>query len=153
MSKNSRRKQSKKNSQSSTNSSFIIVLITVLVIGGFIFLVGGGGSAKSSNSDNGNSANSSVVSTVDGKQIIEVTVSGGYSPGTISAKAGVPSVLRMKSDGAYGCERAFNIPKLGISEVLPESGNTDFDLGAQAKGAKVKGTCRMGMYTFVINFS
>ena len=88
------------------------------------------------------------------QQIVEVTAgSGGYSPKKIEAKAGIPTILVMKSDGAYGCERAFNIPDLDISEILPENGQTEFDLGTQAKGTKLLGVCSMGMYYFQIFFN
>ena len=88
------------------------------------------------------------------QQIIEVTAkSGGYSPRKIDAKAGVPTILIMKSEGAYGCERAFYIPDLKIGELLPENGQTKFDLGTQAKGTKLVGVCGMGMYYFQISFN
>jgi len=88
------------------------------------------------------------------QQIIEVTAaSGGYSPRKIEAKAGVPTILVLKSEGAYGCERAFNIPDLNISEILPENGQTEFDLGTQTKGTKLLGVCSMGMYYFQIFFN
>ena len=88
------------------------------------------------------------------QQIVEVTASsGGYSPRKIEAKAGIPIILIMKSEGAYGCERAFNIPDLNISEILPENGQTEFDLGTQAKGTKLLGVCSMGMYYFQIFFN
>ncbi|MHB1334946.1 MAG: cupredoxin domain-containing protein [Candidatus Humimicrobiaceae bacterium] len=103
------------------------------------------------NTDNSSSA-SSTISSGD-KQIIEVTASRGYSPKNITAKAGVPTILVMKSEGAYGCERAFNIPDLNISKILPENGQTEFDLGTQAKGTKLVGVCSMGMYYFQIIFN
>ncbi|OFW51796.1 MAG: hypothetical protein A2163_03085 [Actinobacteria bacterium RBG_13_35_12] len=85
---------------------------------------------------------------------MEVTAGGGgYSPRKIEAKAGVPTILVMKSEGAYGCERAFNIPDLNIGEILPENGQTQFDLGTQAKGTKLLGVCSMGMYYFQIFFN
>jgi len=88
------------------------------------------------------------------KQIVEVTAnSRGYSPKKIEAKAGIPTILIIKSEGAYGCERAFNIPDLNISEILPENGQTEFDLGTQAKGTKLLGVCSMGMYYFQIFFN
>lgn len=87
------------------------------------------------------------------QQIIEVTASGGYSPRKIEAKADIPTILVMKSEGAYGCERAFNIPDLKISEILPENGQTQFDLGTQAKGTELLGVCSMGMYYFKIFFN
>jgi hypothetical protein len=88
------------------------------------------------------------------QQIIEVTAtSGGYRPKKIEAKAGIPTILVMKSEGAYGCERAFNIPDLNVSEILPENGRTEFDLGTQIKGTKLVGVCSMGMYYFQIVFN
>ena len=89
----------------------------------------------------------------ENQQIIEVIASGGYSPRKIEAKAGVPTILVMKSEGAYGCERAFNIPDLKISVILPENGQTQFDLGTHAKGTKLLGVCSMGMYYFQIFFN
>jgi hypothetical protein len=97
---------------------------------------------------------SSQTTNQDTKQVITVTAkSGGYLPRKIEAKAGVPTILVMKSDGAYGCERAFNIPDLNISKILPENGQTEFDLGTQAKGTKLVGVCSMGMYYFQIIFN
>ena len=92
-------------------------------------------------------------------QTIEVTAkSGGYSPRKIEAKAGVPTILIMTSEGAFGCERAFNIvdanaKKVLLSEILPENGQTKFDLGTQAKGTELYGVCSMGMYYFQMVFS
>src|SRR5680860_568475 len=83
------------------------------------------------------------------QQIIEVMAkTGGYSPGKIEAKSEVPTVLIMKSDGAYGCERSFNVydpstKKVLLSEILPENGQTKFDLGTQSKGTQLYGVCSM----------
>jgi hypothetical protein len=101
----------------------------------------------------GTTETTTQAANTENQQIIEVTASGGYSPRKIDAKADVPTILIMKSEGAYGCERAFNIPALKISEILPENGQTQFDLGIQAKGTKLLGVCSMGMYSFQIFFN
>ena len=105
-----------------------------------------------SNTSQQESSSASLVDT-SGKQILEVSVKGGYAPKVINAKAGTPTILRMESNGALGCERAFSIPKLNISKVLPTNGNTDIDLGSVKAGTKLLGTCSMGMYTMTINFN
>ena len=93
------------------------------------------------------------------QQRIEVIAqTGGYLPRQIEAKAGVPTILVMKSEGAYGCERAFNIfdpatKTVLASEILSENGQTEFDLGIRAKGAELFGVCSMGMYYFQILFN
>lgn len=140
-----------KNIQETTtiNGTGILIGIAVIVVIGFVFLIGSG----NNNSADVKGASSNVVSTSGDKQIIEVTVSGGYSPRTINAKAGVPTIIRMKSDGAYGCERAFRIPSLGISKTLPASGNTDIEITSQNAGTSLRGSCSMGMYSFVVNFN
>ncbi len=127
----------------------LLIGIAVIVMIGFVFLVGSG----NNRSADVKGASSNVVSTSGDKQIIEVTVSGGYSPRTINAKAGVPTIIRMKSDGVYGCERAFRILSLGISKTLPASGNTDIEITSQNAGTSLRGSCSMGMYSFVINFN
>jgi len=93
------------------------------------------------------------------QQIIEVIAkTGGYSPRKIEAKAGVPTTLVMISEGAYGCERAFNIfdpntKTVLASQTLPENGQTEFDLGILAEGSQLVGVCSMGMYYFQILFN
>lgn len=131
------------------NGTGILIGVAVIVVIGFVFLIGSG----NNNSAGVKGASSNVVSTSGDKQIIEVIVQGGYSPRTINAKAGVPTIIRMKSDGAYGCERAFRIPSLGISKNLPSSGNTDIEITSQKAGISLRGSCSMGMYSFVINFN
>lgn len=118
----------------------IIIGICVLVL-----LIGGNGGKPSS-------LGASTVAA-DGSQLIEVTVQGGYSPTRINAKADTATTLRMKSMNTYGCERAFTIPKLGISKMLPSSGDTDFNIPVQSAGTTLIGSCSMGMYTFSIYFN
>lgn len=132
-----------------------ILAAMLITISAMIFLLNSCKSIAAPGLNNQNpdiSADSNIETSGD-EQIIEVTASGGYSPRTINARAGIPTILRMKSDGAYGCERSFRIPKLGIQEMLPTDGNTDFDLGIQDKGTTLVGVCSMGMYSFKIIFN
>lgn len=94
-----------------------------------------------------------IIKEEDGKQIITIQARGAYSPRTVSAKAGKPTILRMKTSNSYGCERAFSIPKMGILKSLPPTGETDIDLGVPEPGSKVFGTCSMGMYTVTLSFN
>jgi hypothetical protein len=110
----------------------------------------------SAGGNNSTSATGTIVDTTntEGQQIIEVIAgSGGYSPSKIEARSGVPTILIMKSEDAYGCERAFNLPDLNTGAILPENGETQFDLGIQVKGTELLGVCSMGMYYFQIYFS
>jgi plastocyanin domain-containing protein len=130
------------------NTAMIFLGIAMLCVIGLLVVIN---SLSANNAPQ--TATTDVVSMVDGKQIVEVTVRGGYFPDSINAKAGVPTILRMKSAGTYGCERALRIPNLNISKTLPATGNTDIVINAQSAGTTIKGTCSMGMYNFAINFN
>lgn len=87
----------------------------------------------------------------DGKQVIEIKARGGYSPKTSIAKAGLPTILRVNTNGTFDCSSALRIPSLNISQSLPISGITDIELSNSSVGI-LRGTCGMGMYSFEINF-
>ena len=87
-----------------------------------------------------------------GKQLIEVAVKEGYNPRAVEARAGVPVVLKMKTDGTYDCSATFMIPDLGMRAQLPSSGVTDIEIPAQKAGTNLVGTCGMGMYSLEIKF-
>jgi len=133
-------------------SVLLFGIIAIAAVSFILFqVISGGGGATTASGDTG--GDSSVVSVVDGRQVIVVTARGSYSPRIVSAKGGIPTTLRMRTDNSYGCERAFSIPKMKISRSLPATGDTDIDLGTPEKGQKVFGTCSMGMYTVTINFN
>ncbi len=127
--------------------TFTILVLIFAAFSVFIF-----SSCKNVPVTDNKTVDSGAVVISGDQQIIEVIARGGYSPRKINVKAGIPTILIMKSDRAYGCERAFRIPKLGISQILPENGNTEFDLGSQDAGTKLTGVCSMGMYYFEIFF-
>ena len=89
----------------------------------------------------------------DGSQSLAVLASNGYYPLSTTAKAGVPSVLRVYTNNTYDCSRAFLLPQGRLRKLLAPSGVTEIAIPAQEKGATLFGTCAMGMYTFTITFN
>ena len=94
----------------------------------------------------------SVYQEGDTQVIHVISTSGGYYPQNITAKANTKTILRMESKNSYGCERSFRIPELNVTEILPQQGISEFELGTPQKGETILGTCSMGMYTFMIKF-
>lgn len=88
---------------------------------------------------------------VDGTQIITINAKGGYQPNNSIAKAGVPTVIRFKTNGTFDCSASVRIPSMNINKVLPQSGQTDIDIGTPKIGL-LQGMCGMGMYPFQIDF-
>ena len=118
-----------------------------------IFFASNAGKNNSSNTANNiNDTKVAPVQIVDGKQIIEVGVRGGYNPRDVVAKAGVPTILRMKTSGTFDCSSSFVIASLGVQKMLPATGVTDIEIPAQNSGSSIHGTCGMGMYSLNINF-
>lgn len=101
-----------------------------------------------SSKDTGNANN---VTVTDDKQVVELKAKGGYKPELSIGKAGMPTTLRVNTNGTFDCSSSIRIPSLGISQNLPNSGSTDIDLGMQKEGT-LEGTCGMGMYPFRIKF-
>ena len=93
------------------------------------------------------------VTVADGKQVIEVTAKGGYAPRLTSAKADMPTTLRMKTDGTFDCSSGVTIPSLGYRHILPSTGLTEIEVPAQKAGTTLDGVCVMGMYHFAVNFN
>lgn len=92
----------------------------------------------------------SNVSVVDGKQIIDLRAKGGYTPKVTVAKAGMPTILRVSTNGTFDCSSAIRISSLRVSQTLPMNGTTDIALGTLESGV-IQGNCSMGMYPFQIN--
>ena len=125
-------------------STGISIVIAGALIGGAILYTG----VRSSGTTDAPANN---VSVVDGKQIVEVSVKGGYRPQKSLAKAGVPTTLRFATNSTYDCSGAVRIPSLGYSTFLPATGKTDVALGTPQAGI-LRGMCAMGMYVFEIDF-
>ncbi len=100
-----------------------------------------------------NAARSVVATLVGDKQIVEVNVKEGYQPREIIAKADVPVLLKMKTQGVFDCTSVFSIPSLGERAQLPSTGETVIEIPAQKAGGSVRGVCGMGMYSLVITFT
>lgn len=93
------------------------------------------------------------VSIVDGKQIVEIKAKGGYTPRVTTAKAGMPTTIKVETIGTFDCSSALVIPDIGYRNFLPPSGVTEIEVPAQETGARMQGLCSMGMYSFTINFN
>lgn len=125
---------------------FIVITVVLVLSAGFIFIRN-----HSSSTPLVNTANAANVTVIDGQQIITINAKGGYSPATTIAQAGLPTTLRVATNGTFDCSSAMRIPSLNIKQSLPSSGTTDISLGTPT-ASNVNGTCSMGMYNFNLTF-
>jgi hypothetical protein len=87
---------------------------------------------------------------VNGVQVLKIdATSGGYSPSSVGAKAGVPTRVVFHTDNTASCIVYTVFPSLGGQVLLPPSGDTEVDLGVLTAG-EVPISCSMGMYTATI---
>lgn len=121
------------------------VILALIFIGGAIIFA-----------RNGNKTDTAVpqnnVSIIDGKQIIEIDAKGGYSPSITVAKANIPTVIKVKTQGTFDCSSAIVIQSIGYRANLPPSGETLIDVPPQEAGSTLRGMCAMGMYNFSVKF-
>lgn len=126
-------------------SIFVSVAFSVLLVGGAFWLV-------SLNPDAVNDGVESAVSISDGKQVIDISAKGGYSPRLVTAKAGMPTILRVSTNGTFDCSASLVIPKLSYQKFLQPSGKEDIIIAPEQAQGTLQGLCSMGMYNFQIKF-
>ena len=121
------------------------LIIAVVLIGGAVLLVNSG------NFSNSEAVPANNVTIVDGKQVVDLQARGGYTPQKSTAKAGMPTTLKITTKGTFDCSSSIRIASLNVSKALPPSGVTEIDLGTPQAGI-LRGSCGMGMYPFDIDF-
>ncbi len=89
----------------------------------------------------------STATVTGGVQDVTITVkSNGYTMSANTIKRGIPVRLTLTTDNTQGCIRAFTIPDLGISKVLPVTGTETIEF-TPARAGSLAFSCSMGMYT------
>lgn len=126
-----------------TKSVLISVCVSALLVMGAFWLATGSSGGKTG---------SSSASIVDGKQFIDITAKGGYSPHIVTAKAGIPTTLRVKTNGTFDCSASLVIPKLSYQRFLQSSGTEEITISREQAQGTIQGLCSMGMYNFQIQF-
>ena len=128
----------------------IIIVVGLIIFLGIIF----GWDSKIKN-NTGLEENNLIqnVEIKNGIQYISVNAGGGYSPKISFAKAGIPTKLIMKTNGIYDCSASLVIRSINFQKILPQTGETEINLGIPKAGELLQGVCGMGMYGFVINFN
>jgi len=127
-------------------STIISTIIAVALIGGaYVFSTGALSSDQVGSTEN--------VTIENGKQIITITVNGGYQPRLTDAKAGIPSVIRMVTTNTFSCAMGLKIPSLGFGQYLPPASTTDIPIPVEKAVKTIKGVCSMGMYKFQVRFN
>lgn len=126
-------------------SLFVSVAVSGLLIGGALWFV-------SVQSRSGEVGGVQTAVIIDGVQVIDISAKGGYFPRRVVAKAGVPALLRVKTNGTFDCSASLVIPNLSYQKFLPPSGTEEIALSAEQARGTLQGLCSMGMYNFQIQF-
>ena len=124
-----------------TKPILISIVASVLLIGGAFWLA-----TKSSGGSSG------TATIVDGIQYVDISAKGGYSPRIVTAKAGIPTVLRVKTSGTFDCSASLVIPKLSYQKFLQPSGTEEISIPSEKAQGTMQGLCSMAMYNFQIRF-
>lgn len=123
----------------------IIITFSLVITLGILFL----GSSKPNNESDINGQN---IEIKDGVQYVTINAKGGYFPRTSIAKGGIPTKLIVKTNGTYDCSAALVVRSAQFQKILPQTGETEIDIGIPKVGEPLTGVCSMGMYNFQVNF-
>ena len=135
-------------SKSTIKSTLILILLLTPIIGfGYLF-----SQVKSLSKNPQKDPVIQAVEIKDNLQIINLTAKGGYFPNNVTAKAGIPSELNIKTQNTFDCSSALYIPALNFNEILKPNGITKIQIPAQESGKTITGSCSMRMYSFAITF-
>jgi plastocyanin domain-containing protein len=75
-----------------------------------------------------------VAATTSGGQEIEILVRGGYEPGVVRVKRGVPTRLVFDRQETSSCSEEVVIPELGIRRFLPSFQKTPIEFTPRKAG-------------------
>lgn len=132
------------------NKTASVIITLSLVVGlGIVFMSG----SKSKTPDTTSGQAVQNVEVRDGVQYVTIDAKAGYSPKVSTAKAGIPTKLIVKTNGTYDCSASLAIHSIGFQKILPQTGDTEIDIGTPKAGDPLQGVCGMGMYNFLVNFS
>lgn len=95
-------------------------------------------------------AGASATISGDVQEINIAVRSSGYTPQSIILKKGIKTRLTLTTNNTGGCARAFTIPSLRLSKILPETGTETLEFTPTKTGPLVF-ACSMGMYTGTFN--
>ncbi|MCR4280901.1 MAG: cupredoxin domain-containing protein [Candidatus Kaiserbacteria bacterium] len=123
-------------------SILVSICVSLLLIFGAFWFAGRQGGVDSTD----------AVSIVGGKQLIDISAKGGYSPRVVIAKAGMPTVLRVATRGTFDCSASLVIPKLSYQKFLSPTGTEEIPISPEQAQGTMQGLCSMGMYNFQIKF-
>ncbi|WP_026416277.1 sulfite exporter TauE/SafE family protein [Actinomadura oligospora] len=124
-----------------------LVAVALVAVAGWTLLSGLrlGGWLPDGGSEATAAASARFVSTdASGTQLITVyALDAGYRPAALTARAGVHTVLVLRTNGTHGHTRAFTIPSRNQDVVLPVTGDTRVDLGVPKPG-RLRYVCASG---------
>lgn len=129
-----------------------LILMAVLTINGGIALTGSVFTLQNfvlAATTDISKLDTNAAAVTNGVQEVEIYVSNnGYTPNNITLKKGVKTRITLRTNNTYGCSRAFTIPALNISKVLPMTGTEVVEFTPMKKGS-LAFSCSMGMYNGV----
>lgn len=120
-------------------TALIIISIGLFVSIGFIFTSGTNSTQQ--------------VEIKNGVQYVTINAKAGFTPRVSEVKSGIPTKLIVNTNDTFDCSSTLVIQSLNYRKILPQTGETEIDLGIQEAGKTIQGLCGMGMYNFQIKFN
>lgn len=91
-------------------------------------------------------ADAKLAEEVNGVQVVEIIVDGGYQPRTVQLKAGVPAKLVFNRKDPSSCLEEVLFPDFGVAQMLTLGKKTEITIDP-SKAGEYKYTCGMQMFS------
>ncbi len=91
-------------------------------------------------------AEAKLAENVDGVQVVEITVDGGYQPRTVQLKAGMLAKLVFNRKDPSSCLEEVLLPDFGVAQMLTLGKKTEITIDP-SKAGEYKYTCGMQMFS------
>lgn len=93
-----------------------------------------------------------IVVAAEPVSIANLTIDAkGYTPRSLTVKAGSQVTLHLRNQGGNGCTQAFTIPSLGVQKIVPNGSAANLTFRAPDQPGQLSFMCSMGMYRGTIN--
>lgn len=131
-------------------AAYTLILLALFNLNGAIALTGSSWTFENLFQLNQNGNESRALLPVENTVNISVQESG-YSPSTVTVKAGQEVTFNIKNSGVYTCAAAFTIPYFNFQKVIEVGKTESIALKMPDRPVQIPFMCSMGMYRGVIN--
>jgi sulfite exporter TauE/SafE len=131
-------------------AAVVLIILAIFNLNNVLALTGSSWTVNNLAKQTGNvSTNQSPAKP---SQHVAITIhNNGYTPNSVTVKAGADVTFKIQNEGVYSCASAFTIPYFNYQKIVQAGESETISLKMPDKPTQIPFMCSMGMYRGVIN--